>query len=113
MPIIIRGAISRSEAALRDNLGPLLISDIGECNRTCEHCGALRWGKERTKENQKKNKDIYNNCCKVGQVQLPVYYFPQPPAPEVIVWLLTSSDPRARQARERIRDYNNCLSFTS
>ncbi|KAH9808620.1 hypothetical protein DFH28DRAFT_1135220, partial [Melampsora americana] len=36
-----------------------------------------------------------------------------PPPPAIIMWLLTSPDQNAVIARKRIRDYNNCLSFTS
>lgn len=104
MTIIIRGPVSRSESALRQSLGPNLISDIGKCDRTCKNCGALRWGNERTKAHQKKNEDTYSNCCKVGQVMLPMFYFPQPPPPQIIMWLLTSSDQRTSTVTILIRD---------
>ncbi|KAH9807635.1 hypothetical protein DFH28DRAFT_914032 [Melampsora americana] len=92
MPTLIRGPVARSEKSLRESLGPLLVFDIGSCNRPCKHCGALRWGLERTKKNQRSNKDEYSNCCKAGQVLLPTYYFPQPPPPQIILWLLTSPE---------------------
>ncbi|KAH9810010.1 hypothetical protein DFH28DRAFT_832381, partial [Melampsora americana] len=66
---------------------------VGQCDRTCRHCGALRWWNEQTKRNQLTKTDEYSNCCKMGQVMLPVFYFPQRQPPERIMWLLTSMDP--------------------
>ncbi|KAH9823847.1 hypothetical protein DFH28DRAFT_878895, partial [Melampsora americana] len=113
MSLLIRGPLSRSEALLKEKCSDMLISDVGACERRCQYCGALRWGKERTKRCQANKTDEYFNCCKVGQVMLPTFYFPQREPPDTIKWLLTSMDPEAKEARYHIRDYNNALSFTS
>ncbi|KAH9813480.1 hypothetical protein DFH28DRAFT_896461 [Melampsora americana] len=65
---------------------------LGEMSHVCYHCGALRWGEERSKENIRSNKELYLNCCQYGAVTLPLKFMPGGPLPEELMLLYTGSD---------------------
>ena len=51
----------------------------------------------------------FSLCCGEGKVVL----LPVAPHPELLMHLLTATDPRGRAFREQIRAYNNALAFAS
>ncbi|KAH9818295.1 hypothetical protein DFH28DRAFT_888509 [Melampsora americana] len=91
--MIVRGPVSRSEQSLREAFPLDLFSNVGQCDKVCEWCGAHRWARERNKALQKTKVYKYSNCCQSGKVMLPTHYFPESPTPDIIRWLLTSVDP--------------------
>ncbi|EGF99940.1 uncharacterized protein MELLADRAFT_39963 [Melampsora larici-populina 98AG31] len=83
---------------------------LGEQNHECQHCGALRWGEERTKLKSKHQEETYSNCCQQGSVTLPWGEFEGPTLPDSLLKLYTGED---KEFQDNITHYNNTLSFTS
>src|SRR6266436_3479754 len=84
------------DPAQRFSLGPMSIE--------CPHCHALHFKSERL-TNSSNIRPKFGLCCLQGQIQLP----PLAEPPQLLCKLLTSSTPRARNFRERIRQYNCTL----
>ena len=80
----------------------------GSITYSCSVCQAKFWAGEKlsgcTKSCYK-----FSLCCGEGKVVL----LPAAPHPELLMHLLTATDPRGRAFREQIRAYNNALAFAS
>lgn len=74
----------------------------------CTDCQALHWMSERLTKSSKLNPK-FGSCCLQGKIQLP----PIDHAPPELNALYMTNTPRARAFKERIRNYNNALAFTS
>jgi hypothetical protein len=74
----------------------------------CTHCGAFHWIDERNKASPKCRPE-FSRCCHHGNVSLD--HLPLPP--ERLRTLFTNDSPNAKHFRERIRQYNSALAFTS
>ncbi|EGG08363.1 uncharacterized protein MELLADRAFT_61965 [Melampsora larici-populina 98AG31] len=92
---------------------PHIPHKLGPANIVCRFCGALRWPEERTKVEQKANSQIFSNCCKQGDVTLPLAYFEEALLPEPLMKLFTGSDEIAKEFQKNIATYNNMVSFAS
>ena len=88
------------DPAQRFSLGPMSVE--------CPHCHALHFKSKRL-TNSSNIRPRFGLCCLQGQIQLP----PLAEPPQLLRQLLTSSTPRARNFRERIRQYNCAFAFTS
>ena len=75
---------------------------------SCTFCGALHWIHERV-SNSSMTAPKFETCCKRGDVKLDMLRQPPP----YMQHLLTSSETLARTYRNRIREYNSALAFTS
>ena len=71
----------------------------------CPDCNALHWKHEQLV----KQLGRFGTCCNKGKVKIPL--LPEPPA--VLKELLTGDDHVAKTFRDKIRQYNSALSFTS
>ncbi|KAH9814081.1 hypothetical protein DFH28DRAFT_895136 [Melampsora americana] len=65
---------------------------LGPMDHSCYHCGALRWGEERSKESLRLRKELYLNCCQYGAVTLPLKFMPGGLLPPQLLQLYTGSD---------------------
>nr|GEV49638.1 reverse transcriptase domain-containing protein [Tanacetum cinerariifolium] len=83
---------------------PLEYKDLGNCDHSFQHCGALFWFEERLKSNPRGARPRYNRCCRSGQVALRAYQI----YPEYIKLLLEDC-----HFLENIRAYNQMFSMTS
>lgn len=72
---------------------PELPYRLGLQDHICQHCGALRWGEERTNANVKRDEETYSNCCQQGSVSLPWGEFDGPTLPEMLQKLYMGPDP--------------------
>ncbi|KAH9820329.1 hypothetical protein DFH28DRAFT_852883, partial [Melampsora americana] len=86
---------------------------LGPMTHPCDHCGALRFSKERNKENIRLERELYLNCCQYGAVTLPLKFMPGGPLPAELLQLYTGSDDVAKDFQRNISTYNNALAFTS
>ncbi|KAH9808796.1 hypothetical protein DFH28DRAFT_907723 [Melampsora americana] len=81
-----------NEAALIAKFQGQLPYRLGPMNHSCQNCGALRWGEERTKENIRINSEAYLNCCQYGAVTLPLKDMPEGPLPAELMEMYTGAD---------------------
>ncbi|KAH9806970.1 hypothetical protein DFH28DRAFT_918300, partial [Melampsora americana] len=81
-----------TEAALVQKFAGQLPFRLGPMTHACEHCGALRFSGERSKENLRLDKELYLNCCQYGAVTLPLKFMPGGPLPPELLELYTNSD---------------------
>lgn len=89
---VVSSVEERSELSLITRYSSEIPFDVGPRDRVCLHCGASRWGLERTIAHQKKNIDIYSNCCQQGDVTLPMADFDGPLVPEEMLDLFKGKD---------------------
>lgn len=89
---VITSVEQRTESSLLARFGTEIPFNVGSRDRVCMHCGALRWALERTIAQQKKNFDIYSNCCQQGDVTLPMAEFEGPLVPEEMLDLFKGKD---------------------
>lgn len=82
----------RTELSLLARFPSEIPFNVGSRDRACVHCGALRWGLERTVAHQRKDSEIYSNCCQQGDVTLPMAEFEGPLVPEEMLDLFTGKD---------------------
>ncbi|KAI3505740.1 hypothetical protein L1887_27949 [Cichorium endivia] len=78
--------------------------DSGDCIYVCSHCKAEFWWAERLIRGSTRANPIYTQCCKQGDVVLPIPLIP----PSFILELLQS-----RHYMDNIRAYNSIFSMTS
>ncbi|KAK9055983.1 hypothetical protein SSX86_027070 [Deinandra increscens subsp. villosa] len=78
--------------------------DLGDCDQTCEFCGAAFWFLERLKSFPLSERPRYNVCCRSGRVKMP---YPIPP-PQGIKRLYED-----RTFLSSIRGYNSMFAMTS
>ena len=77
-------------------------------NIICLHCHTHHWLDERLKDSPISS-PRFNHCCHHGRVRLE--RLPDPP--EQLRSLFTAQSTKAKEFRERIRQYNAALAFTS
>ncbi|EGG08986.1 uncharacterized protein MELLADRAFT_34736 [Melampsora larici-populina 98AG31] len=83
---------------------------LGPQDHVCQHCGAFRWGQERTQQNIKDKKEVYTNCCQKGDVKLPIADFDGDPIPDYLRHLLIAND---AEFQKYIIRHNNAIAFAS
>ena len=71
---------------------------LGQMNKICKHCGALRWRRESP-----------GACCHNGTVVLPFH----PPPPDTLCQLLSPDSPHHAHFVKHIRAYNNAFQMAS
>ena len=81
---------------------------FGYMNARCRHCHALHWLAERLKRSSLSSPQ-FSLCCHNGKVLLPS--LPHPP--QQLHRLFVDDTTDAKQFREKIRQYNCALAFTS
>lgn len=111
--LAVRNQQENNERALQARFLDSLPHYLGPQDRTCQHCGAFRWGQERTKKHIKDDVDTYTNCCQKGDVTLPIAEFDGDPIPPYLYRLFTESDAEAQEFQTNIIRYNNALAFAS
>ena len=84
------------------------IQVAGSMTYSCSVCQAKLWAGEKL-SGSTKSCYKFSLCCGEGKVVL----LPVAPHPELLMHLLTVTDPRGRAFREQIRAYNNALAFAS
>ena len=88
-----------NDSFIRDDVGLM-------CDR-CEECGAQNFERERVGPEHARH---FRLCCQNGKLS----HINKPPFPPLILaHYLKSPEMRARNFRERIREYNSALSFVS
>ncbi|EGG02086.1 uncharacterized protein MELLADRAFT_66624 [Melampsora larici-populina 98AG31] len=102
-----------TESKLLERFKGALPHKLGPANITCQYCFAYRWSEERTKAHQKSNSRIFQNCCKKGDVTLPLAYFEEALLPQPLMDLYTGTDTVAQEFQTNIATYNNLVSFAS
>lgn len=75
---------------------------------TCSVCGALHWLCEWVKTTSASSPK-FSHCCHGGKVLLPSL----PAPPDFLRSLFTENTSVSREFRERVRQYNSALAFTS
>ncbi|GKA66762.1 F-box domain containing protein [Tanacetum coccineum] len=99
------GIVSSSFSNDTDSIGTSSYAYLGNCNYSCQHCGARFWYEERIKNNAKEQaRPKYHRCCMGGCVVLRTYQLYL----EYIKLLLTD-----RHFLENIRAHNQMFSMTS
>lgn len=83
----------RSESSILSRFVTQVPFSVGSRERQCIHCGALRWGLERTAQNKKNDQDVYSNCCQQGDVTLPMSEFDGPLVPDEMRELFAGATP--------------------
>ncbi|GKD22206.1 hypothetical protein Tco_1223909, partial [Tanacetum coccineum] len=78
--------------------------DIGDCEYSCQHCGAKFWYGERLQRSSTYQLPNYHKCCLGGKVRLGT----EPHPPDYIRLLFKN-----RRFMENIRAYNQMFSMTS
>ncbi len=101
-------ALAALPKACRPYHDPTQRFSMGPMSVECPHCHALHFKSKRL-TNSSNIRPRFGICCLQGQIQLPPFSEP----PQLLRQLLTSSTPRARNFRERIRQYNCAFAFTS
>jgi hypothetical protein len=81
---------------------------LGEMTIVCGKCGALHFLEECAASSTHTNSQ-FTLCCAQGKVTLPLLA----PPPEPLRRLLTGNEADAKDFHQRIRSYNNALTFTS
>ncbi|KAL3643572.1 hypothetical protein CASFOL_014387 [Castilleja foliolosa] len=100
-----RGRPSRRVTNQNDVLPvKLTYFDDGDCEFSCEYCGALFWFAERISRGPLHSRPRYTHCCKGGAVRLPFALYP----PASLKLLFEDLN-----FMENIRAYNNMFSMTS
>lgn len=89
---VITSEDQRTESSLQTRLPTEILFNVDSRDWVCFHCGASRWGHERTIAQQKKNSEIYSNCCQQGDVTLPMADFEGPLVPEEMLELFKGKD---------------------
>ncbi|EGG02877.1 uncharacterized protein MELLADRAFT_66017 [Melampsora larici-populina 98AG31] len=102
-----------NEAYLLDRFHSHIPHKLGPADIVCKFCGAFRWPQERTKAAQKADSRVFHNCCKKGDVTLPIAYLEESLLPGPLMDLFTGSDEIAREFQKNIATYNNMVSFAS
>lgn len=91
--LAIKNEPERTESSILGRFPDQVPFNVGPRDRKCIHCGALRWGLERTAQNRKIDTDIYSNCCQQGDVTLPMADFDGPLIPDDLKDLFTGANP--------------------
>ena len=102
------GNLGQLSLATHSYTEPIQPICFGQMNVECLHCHALHWLDERVKQSDKSS-PIFSQCCHHGKVQLD----PLPEPPVHLQTLFTADSDDAKEFRERIRQYNSALTFTS
>ncbi|KZP30624.1 hypothetical protein FIBSPDRAFT_777376, partial [Athelia psychrophila] len=87
---------------------PTLQHDLGRMDVLCPHCDALHWIGEKLARSSRRDPS-FGTCCNQGKVCIPRLADP----PQALWDLFTSNDAQCKEFRERIRQYNMALAFTS
>ncbi|EGF97230.1 uncharacterized protein MELLADRAFT_70124 [Melampsora larici-populina 98AG31] len=101
------------ESILLDKFQGQLPYNLGPANMACQHCGALRWPQERTNYETARKSNVFSNCCKQGDVTIPLAYFEGSTLPEELMGLYTGIDPDSIDFHKDLSVYNNLVSFAS
>ena len=75
-----------------------VLSFVGRMEHECQHCGAMKWSKERP-----------GLCCSSGKVCIPLIRSPPKPLSD----LMSGSSSDSKHFLNNIRRYNNCFMMTS
>jgi hypothetical protein len=94
--------------ARRDYVEPINPVSFGRMNIICAHCAAYHWLDERVSDSPISS-PRFSQCCHHGSVRLE--QLPDPP--EELKSLFSTQSTKAKEFRERIRQYNSALAFTS
>jgi hypothetical protein len=94
--------------ARRHYTEPTNAVSFGRMNILCSHCAAHHWLDERV-SGSSMSRPRFPHCCHHGTVLLERLRDP----PEELKSLFTAQSSQAKEFRERIRQYNSALAFTS
>jgi hypothetical protein len=97
---VARGPAARSErlaseANLTQRFRLEMPFTVGAQTDRCQGCGAFRWKLERRQKDARSLSATFNNCCRHGDVALPLRYFPlcvDEPIPQFFRELLRGND---------------------
>ncbi|KAH9811757.1 hypothetical protein DFH28DRAFT_900102, partial [Melampsora americana] len=81
-----------TEYELKRKFKDQLPFQLGPMTHPCDHCGALRFSEERSKDNFRLSRNLYLNCCQYGAVTLPLKFMPGGPLPPELLELYIGSD---------------------
>ncbi|KAI7943581.1 hypothetical protein MJO28_011109 [Puccinia striiformis f. sp. tritici] len=87
--IAVPNEAKNNERSIFDNFNLVIPNRLGNCNITCDSCGALHWRGESTLKERNREKISFTMCCQKDKVTLPGFDISAPKYPPILKELLT------------------------
>ncbi|KAI7949992.1 hypothetical protein MJO28_008813 [Puccinia striiformis f. sp. tritici] len=111
--IVVPHESFNNEKSILGNINWIIPHRLGKCDVPCGGCGALHWRFESSLKDREDNIIQFSMCCQKNQVTLPHFDASAREYPKTLKDLLVGRNERSLNFQNRIRMYNNSVSFTS